>query len=115
MHHSTKAPTKAEQRRFDAMLQIGCVACLLNGHPFTPGEIHHLLSGGRRIGHSATACLCAGHHRGVFEGRYADWSRDNGPSLAKEPRKFRETFGSDSELLEIQNALIEPIIGDTTI
>lgn len=93
------------------MLQVGCVACTLNGHPFTPGEIHHLLSGGRRIGHRASVCLCPGHHRGVFEGRYAEWSQDNGPSLGRESRKFRETFGSDSELLEIQEALIEPILG----
>jgi len=55
--------TKAEQSWMSAISRLGCVVCHLAGHTGTPAEIHHLLSGGRRIGHKATIPLCVGHHR----------------------------------------------------
>ena len=70
--HSTKPPTKAEQERFQAMRRIGCIACFIGRQIGIASaqlahrnlEIHHLLSGGRRIGHEATVCLCHYHHQG---------------------------------------------------
>jgi len=88
------------------MLDAGCVACLLRGHPRQPGEIHHLLSGGRRRGHEFSVCLCPGHHRAVCDLPYKEWKEIHGPSLAKEPRKFKEEFGDDEFLLEIQENIV---------
>ena len=51
-----------------AISRLGCVVCHLTGHPGTIAEIHHLLSGGRRIGHKATIPLCVGHHRAPEKG-----------------------------------------------
>lgn len=107
-----KPRTKAEQARFGLMKQQGiCVACKLRGkQPAYPIhiEIHHLLSGGRRIGHSATVSLCVWHHRALpLWGMTHDECRQEfGPSLAEGSKPFRAEFGADKELLAIQNDLL---------
>ena len=112
MRHSTKAPTKAEQARFDAMKEQGiCIACLLRGTQPEYAqhiEIHHLLSGNRRIGHMATVSLCQWHHRGIPPFGWGDAEALDylGPSLAKGSKPFRAAFGADAELLTIQNELL---------
>lgn len=112
MRHSTGKPTKAEQARFDAMKEQGvCIACMLRGaQPDYQQhiEIHHLLSGNRRIGHLATVSLCVYHHRGIppFGWGDAEAREHLGPSLAKGSRPFRAEFGTDLELLSIQNDLL---------
>lgn len=111
MKHSTGTPTKAEKARMDAMkLECQCVACyqrgiIKSGHI----EIHHLLSGNKRIGHMATVSLCPWHHRGVIFGygmTTAKYKELLGPSLAHGSKPFRAKFGSDMELLALQNALL---------
>lgn len=110
LKHSTGKPTKAEQARFDAMKEQGiCIACYLRGERRPqPIEIHHLLSGNRRIGHMATVSLCQWHHRGIppFGWGDAEALEELGPSLAKGSKPFRAAFGTDAELLEIQNGLL---------
>ena len=39
----------------NAITEIGCIACLMDGHG-TPGAVHHILIGVRRIGHMHTIC-----------------------------------------------------------
>lgn len=113
MRHSTKAPTKAEQKRFDCMKEMGiCIACMLRGtQPDYPQhvEIHHLLSGNRRIGHMATVSLCCWHHRAVPPFGWGDAEALDylGPSLAKGSKPFRAAFGTDAELLTIQNGILD--------
>ena len=111
MKHSTGTPTKAEKARMDAMkLMCKCVACyqvgiVRSGHI----EIHHLLSGNKRIGHMATVSLCPWHHRGVIYGNAvtaAEAAEMFGPSLAHGSKPFRAKFGTDAELLALQNALL---------
>lgn len=76
-------------------------------------EVHHLNVGGhaghKRRGDDCTIGLCSYHHRGVpLDAFLPDRIRDVlGPSLAREPRAFRELFGSDDGLLAWQNELIE--------
>jgi len=112
VRHSTKAPNKAEQIRFDCMKEMGiCIACMLRGtQPDYPQhiEIHHLLSGNRRIGHMATVSLCTFHHRGIPPFGWGDAEAFDylGPSLAKGSKPFRAAFGTDAELLTIQNELL---------
>lgn len=119
MKHSTGNRTKAEQARFDQMKEMGqCVACYQLGiHGWGYIEIHHLLSGNKRIGHMATVSLCQWHHRGVWESGF-DHKQESyfrsiekyaglyGPSLAHGSKPFRAKFGSDMELLALQNALL---------
>ena len=69
-----------------------------------------MLSGGRRIGHHAAMCLCHYHHQGkrlpyVYKG-YAEQSEVLGPSMAREPRRFREIYGTQESLLDFQRELL---------
>ena len=58
-----RTPTVEERRWMDAIVRAGCLACRMDGIADVPGEVHHLLRAGRRIGHMHTICLCPPHHR----------------------------------------------------
>lgn len=112
MRHSTGTPTKAEAARFAKLKALGCIACRLNGDnsdEMVPPDIHHYLSGNKRIGHAATVPLCSWHHAGVaYDGVPSAWFLANlGPSFHKHTRQFRARYGSDAELLATVNAMIE--------
>lgn len=114
--HSTEPPTAADLERWTVMRKIGCVACLLNkahGLRKVLGmaiEIHHQLSGGRRIGHHAAVALCVFHHQGTkwpeITMGYTAVALIYGPSLARESRAFAVAYGDDAGLLEFQGALL---------
>lgn len=107
MHSSLGSPTKTHKKRFQSIQDVGCVACLIDGNFGAPCDIHHILSGGRRIGHEVTVGLCPWHHRGVPDGMSDAIAKILlGPSMAKNPREFRERYGTDTELLKLQNELI---------
>lgn len=102
--------TPADQARFDAMQCGGCLACRQLGRFGEPSDVHHLLSGGYRIGHQFTVALCPWHHRGVRP----KWALNDdvaraelGPSMKIEPSAFRIQFGFDHELLATQNRIID--------
>ena len=90
--------TKAEREWCDAIVQIGCIACRVMGFVGTPAEVHHLLSGGRRIGHLHSIPLCPGHHR----------SSEGMVKIGRHPfkRDFEEAYGTEAELLEKTRALV---------
>lgn len=91
--------TKVEEAWTAAILDIGCICCYLQGFPGTPAEIHHMLRGGRRIGHLFTLPLCApGHHR------YGD----GGLKISRHPFKarFEKAYGTEQSLLERTRALV---------
>lgn len=116
---STGSPTKAESSRIDTIKRMECMACRHNritrtrpSTEFDGCDAHHLLSGGKRIGHAATIALCPWHHRAVKPNGF-EWMGVGGcidafgPSVATGSKPFHETYGSDAELLAAQNALIE--------
>lgn len=109
MKHSTNTPTRAESARMSAIKDGPCVCCEQIGMPSYCPEIHHLLSGNKRRGHRFTVGLCAWHHRSVLADGYTKSSMTAiyGPSLADGSKPFREKFGSDDELLAIQDQLLE--------
>jgi len=89
-----------------AIRELGCIACRMDGRGYAPCEKHHLLTTGRhgngkRRGERYTIGLCPYHHRGI--GSPVDY---RSPSLAREPRRFREVYGEDGPLLAFQNRLI---------
>ncbi len=112
---STGKPTKAQVKRFEAIVAIGCIASRKFGAGKRPAEVHHLnvcsQPGGKRRGHDFTIGLSAWSHRGVpLEGRSDEYMlKVFGPSWAKHKRKFIETFGTDDELLAYQNDLIKEL------
>ena len=106
---STGAPTKAQEARFAAIKEHGCIACAIKGMA-RYAEIHHLTVGGKhgqkRRGHDYTVGLCPWHHRGENTFHDANPEAIYGPSYAREPRRFREVFGQDDALLDYQNKLL---------
>ena len=85
MKTSTGNPTKAEAARFAKLKDRGCIACELNGDSWDTiePEIHHYLSGNKRIGHMATIPLCHWHHQGIaYDGVPSAWFLEKlGPSF----------------------------------
>ena len=108
MKHSTGAPTKADLKRFEIIRDIGCVACILRGIYNNPPQIHHLVEGRKRLGHQYTCGLCYWHHVGGLPTGAKQYEVEErlGPSYALSPRSFKEVFGTQRELLEFQNELI---------
>lgn len=107
---STGTPKKAEIARWDIMREIGCICCILKGVHGNPPQIHHIVEGKKRIkeGHLGTLALCPFHHEAIVPSgfTYGQMSDRVGPSYKKEPRRFKEEFGTQRELLEFQNELI---------
>jgi Recombination enhancement, RecA-dependent nuclease len=112
---NAKAATVAERERWTWFQKIGCVACTQRGY-FQPSiEVHHQNldghAGQKRLGHSYTIPLCSWHHRGQAPLGMTSLNATQmfGPSLAREPRRFRDVFGSDSKLLDTTNNLIREL------
>lgn len=122
---STPRPTADQVERWDRMRAIGCIACLLNEidhdlarvprSAMVPNagnqEIHHLTSGGRRLGHDATICLCRFHHVGDhlprYDVGYKETVRTFGLSFGHGRKPFAAMYGSDVQLLDYQNLVLE--------
>jgi hypothetical protein len=77
---------------------IGCLACRQEGL-FTQAEVDHLIDGGVRLGHRFTIGLCSWHHRAAAP-------RRPGPARAQGSKPFHATYGSDAELLAVQDQLV---------
>ena len=124
MKHSTGNRTKAEQLRFDRIKEMGvCMACYQDGNHLSADgeviqkhiEINHMLSGNRRIGHMATFSLCVWHHQAEPHDWHtkAHMAEKYGPSLKYPGSKiFRARYGTDKELLAMQNALLDERYGN---
>lgn len=94
--------------------RIGCIACrLAQAFSQTGLEIHHTNLGGhagqKRRGHQFTLPLCRWHHQGHQSGgrTKAQMADAFGPSLALQSKAFRERFGTDDQLLEKVELLMD--------
>jgi hypothetical protein len=88
------------------MLMLGCICCYQFGGWVHP-EVHHLISGNRRMGHNWTIPLCPFHHRGVSSGLFY------GPRIALSDggKIFVATFGNERELWKkVQDRLALPYV-----
>ena len=96
-----KAPTVAEQRWMDDIVRLGCIICLIEGRGESLAEVHHLLSGGRRISHRHSIPLCFQHHRG---------GRNDADVVSRDQtqRRFEMRYRSEAWLLaETQRRVAE--------
>lgn len=87
-----RAPNVAERAWMDWIVARGCIACQRDGLGHRAAAVHHILRGGRRMGHLYTLPLCdPGHHQG-------------GQPLGMVSRhpwkaRFEERYGSELSLL----------------
>lgn len=103
--------TAADEKRIDAIKEIGCICCLMENLGWRYCEWHHLTVSGFTQGNDATIGLCLWHHRGQCEeGRNSrDMKSRYGPSLAKGSKPFYANYGSATFLLGYQDKLIEDL------
>lgn len=99
--------------RFEALRRVGCIACRGMAYKVPQViEIHHQNAGGhagqKRLGDDYTIPPCSWHHRREpMPGRSASYmALLFGPSLAGSSKAFRQTYGTDAELLAKANQLI---------
>lgn len=117
MQHSTGEPTAEETLRIVLAKEGPCMACvarmaagLLQQRLVVVGcDYNHCKSGNRRRGHMFGFALCVWHHR-AHPAR--DWSPGYtralyGPSLMDGSALFRETYGTDDELIALQTEWID--------
>ena len=105
----------ANERRFQDIYDIGCIACRKRWIFGSQCQIHHLnlngKAGQKRRGDRYTIGLCPWHHMAlvvVCEGETVSKLESIfGPSLALKSKAFRAEFASDDELLAYQDELIE--------
>ena len=102
MKTSLRAPTRYEAERIEALKKFGCVACAVLGVPnLNQLELHHLLSGGVRMGHWFTIFLCRGHHQGDWSGLQLEWIAPQKRTAISDGRKpFIAVYGTERVLWE---------------
>ena len=109
--------TTAEAARVDEAKFLVCIPCLVwatNGmmsleDVATCCEYDHSKSGNIRRGHDKGFASCQWHHRRIVSDGWSFVSMTDhfGPSLMDGSRLFHDTYGSDDELIEIQNLALE--------
>ena len=84
--------TKTEKAFQGRVRALGCIVCKGEGVD-SPAEIHHILSGSRRLGEDYVLGLCQIHHRGQINTVQA---------VSRHPwrREFEVRYGTEMELLE---------------
>lgn len=104
MKSKAPPPNKAERERITRMkAEIGCICCILSlGIRSRCDEVHHIISGNKRMGHWYTLPLCRQHHQGGEAG--IQWT-----SVAQGSKAFTRAHGTQIDLwLKIQHMLNLP-------
>lgn len=121
MKRAIGTATREQQRRQDAIRELGCVACRMDGRGAMPAEIHHLTMGGRhgapQLGHDRVVGLCSWHHRGVPPDGYTSTRALQvfGVSFALHPNRFRAHYGRQEVLEECQQVMLDAMLDITSI
>lgn len=103
--------TKADRQRYDRLARIGCIAHRKLGLPWTPAEMHHIDGRTKPGANKRTIPLSSWHHRAVPPAgmRPSEAAELLGPSLATNKSAFVERFGSECQLLDEVNTMLERV------
>jgi hypothetical protein len=117
MHSSLDKASKEEVTRFQHIYDLGCLPCRLIGINNQPCQIQHVLSGGRRVSHSYSYGSCPYHHEGIplngisIETMYKRF----GPSRKLHKKEFTDQFGTEEELVEMQDITLNKYLNAVKI
>lgn len=92
------------QRHMAEVAQLPCIVCVKTGNGNTPAQVHHILRGGKRLGHYYTIPLFEPHHKSGL----------NTPELvSRHPwkREFERRYGTELELFELTNEQLSIVRG----
>jgi hypothetical protein len=86
-------PTKAEKKYWDAIAQLGCIACRIDGYRNMLVSIHHCDGRTKKGAHIKVIALCAGHHQ--------DGTGNDKNMIAIHPfkRRFEAKYGTQESLM----------------
>ena len=100
--------TRADELRYLAFQDIGCICCVLERHPLTPAEVHHITQDDNQ----QTLPLCPWHHQGKIPSGLSGSQATAfyGPSLAISRRSFEMHYGTEEMLLAEVNRRVDLII-----
>lgn len=99
-----KPANKEQKERFEQMKLLGCVCCRLDDlKTWVYPEIHHFTIANQRISHDYTAPLCKAHHTGDEKHHTGMYTL----SWHKHRAKFRQAYGTDTELVDVTNQFLE--------
>ncbi len=92
------------------MQDAGCVPCWLESrlqarkYVPEPPDIHHVEQGD----HSRSYSNCPWHHRGICKNSLSESKMRGvfGPSMAKEPARYRARYGREDDLLRYQEKML---------
>jgi hypothetical protein len=84
-------PTAAQKRTWAKMIDMGCLACLLDGIEETPATIHHCEHAYGKRDHDKIFPLCPAHHLYQF-------AVPGVPNRERHPIGFMQRYGSDIDL-----------------
>lgn len=92
----------------------GCLPCLVYGRKDMHAQVHHVVEGGKRVGHDCTIGLCPWHHvampwDGVGE---PEMERRFGPSLAHGMTPYERRYGPERYLVEVQDYMLRLFAAD---
>lgn len=101
-----------DERRYERLRAIGCIACFVGGHGACGRlEMHHLVDKGYRKhsgGNQATIPLGLWHHQGqpFIDNTATQMRLRFGPSMFHESKEFARVFGTQRELLALTNEIL---------
>lgn len=126
-----KPPTRGELEHMGRCKAGPCIPCLVgvslgliqpqdacrggdafDGHELPMMQFHHVKVGNLRQGHLCGYAACLWHHHGRqqlhalgigYAAAFARW----GPNLHDHARQYHDTFGSDADLIEVQQFVLE--------
>jgi hypothetical protein len=93
MKHGKVPATVEEKHWMASVAAFGCIVCHLQGRGYVPCAVHHIVEGGRRVGHLWTIGLCdPGHHQNT----------PDRTEISRHPDKARfvAAYGTEYELRE---------------
>ena len=107
----SKPATVSEKKRMSLIKeQAWCIPCILNWTPNRPETtIQHVVEGGKRLGHDQSYGCCGWHHLGIQPETMTRHEAQHffGPSLAHGKRPFEVIWGSERNLVILQDLLLE--------
>jgi len=112
MKNKAKPPTKREQKRMAEIPETGCLACWIIGLAYSVATVHHIVEGGKRLGHKYTIGLCPWHHQSINpDGRsWETCQAQFGSPLSgahANKKDFVRLFGTERELCELQDKVFK--------
>ena len=95
--------TVADKERGAKLIELGCIVCVNEFSCYTPPAIHHIDGKTKPGCHDLTIPLCVSHHQYKSNDSMPMWVSRHGDGRAA----FEAAYGTEQELLEQVNGLIE--------